>query len=111
MSFWKLSLYVIELTYFENLQRNQTLSPVDVQQFLKVVEKFNDKFAKMLNESHDMFGINMTAFNQQLLMEVAQLSSSTSPVMINRYYQHVHLRVDQENIIIFISILSKFQLT
>ncbi|XP_056019725.1 uncharacterized protein LOC125668687 isoform X2 [Ostrea edulis] len=63
--------------------RNQTLSPVDVQQFLKVVEKFNDKFAKMLNESHDMFGINMTAFNQQLLMEVAQLSSSTSPVMIN----------------------------
>ncbi|XP_061191991.1 uncharacterized protein LOC133200204 [Saccostrea echinata] len=64
------------------MMRNQSLPAVDIQQFLKTVEKFNDKFAMLLNGSSHMVDINMTSFLQRLQQEVAVLSSTTSPLMM-----------------------------
>lgn len=71
--------------FFFFLQRNQTLPVVDIKHFLDTVEQLNNKFALYLNKSSTNFGINMTEFQKQLEMEVANLPNTANPLMMSRY--------------------------
>lgn len=81
----KIKLLGVYNILFFVLQRNQTLPVVDIKHFLNTVEQLNNKFALYLNKSSTNFGINMTEFQKQLEMEVANLPNTANPLMMSRY--------------------------